>query len=412
LNAFAKSVVLLTGNHLCHNPRVIKEASTLAAAGYEVRVFGAWFDTQLKSRDETLLAQNSVNFEPVIDHTTGKTARLLGRTKSKLGRVAHNPLGLENSWQLGASVAALQAFAQKSGADLFIAHSEAGMAVAGELLKNGKRVGVDMEDWFSEDLLPEARKSRPLKLLRALERKILSEGSYKTCTSRAMADALALEYGCDSPGIIYNAFHWSDRTRIDGLVKDRRDRQLPSIHWYSQTLGPGRGLEDLLAALPHLTQKAEVHLRGRPAIGFAEWTRGHTPENWRNVVFVHDLVSDNELLSRVAEHDIGFAGEQKYCRSRDLTVTNKILHYLLAGLATVASDTTGQQEVARQANGAVDLYRAGDAHNLVHKLNRLLSSPSELAKAKEAALAAAEATFCWEKQVPTLLTAVEKAFVA
>jgi len=87
LNNSAKSVVLLTGNHLCHNPRVIKEASTLAAAGYEVRVFGAWFDSELKSKDETLLAKNSVNFEPVIDLTTDKTARFLGRTKSKLSRV-------------------------------------------------------------------------------------------------------------------------------------------------------------------------------------------------------------------------------------------------------------------------------------------------------------------------------------
>jgi glycosyltransferase involved in cell wall biosynthesis len=409
LNNSAKSVVLLTGNHLCHNPRVIKEASTLAAAGYEVRVFGAWFDSELKSKDETLLAKNSVNFEPVIDLTTDKTARFLGRTKSKLSRIVRSRFGFENNWQLGPSIAALQTFAQKSSADLFIAHSEAGMAVAADLLKMGKSVGVDMEDWFSEDLLLEARKSRPIKLLRALEGKILCKGSYKTCTSHAMAEALALEYGCDPPGVIYNAFCWSDRTSIDGLVKDRRDRQLPSIHWYSQTLGAGRGLDDLLAALSHLTHKAEVHLRGRPAIGFADWIREHTPENWRNVVFVHDLVSDNELLSRVAEHDIGFAGEQKYCRSRDLTVTNKILHYLLAGLAIVASDTTGQQEVAQQTNGAVDLYPAGDAHDLAHKLNRLLSSPSELAKAKESALAAAKKTFCWEKQVPSLLSAINAA---
>ena len=47
--------------------------------------------------------------------------------------------------------------------------------------------------------------------------------------------------------------------------------------------------------------------------------------------------------------------------------------------------------------------------SLARKLNRLLSSPSELAKAKEAALAAAEKTFCWEKQVPTLLSAINAA---
>jgi hypothetical protein len=39
----------------------------------------------------------------------------------------------------------------------------------------------------------------------------------------------------------------------------------------------------------------------------------------------------------------------------------------------------------------------------------LLSSASELARAKEAALAAAKETFCWEKQVPKLLFSIERA---
>jgi len=54
-------------------------------------------------------------------------------------------------------------------------------------------------------------------------------------------------------------------------------------------------------------------------------------------------VDGDDLLSRIAEHDIGFAGEMPHCRSRDLTVTNKILQYLLAGLAVVASGTAGQR---------------------------------------------------------------------
>ena len=64
------------------------------------------------------------------------------------------------------------------------------------------------------------------------------------------------------------------------------------------------------------------------------------------------------MLSRIAEHDIGFAGEQNYCRSRDLTVTNKILHYLLGGLAVIASDTAGQRQIAAQAGEAVRVYPA------------------------------------------------------
>ena len=120
---------------------------------------------------------------------------------------------------------------------------------------------------------------------------------------------------------------------------------LPCIR-FSQTLGPGRGLEDLIAALPLVKRDAEIHLRGNPVSGFENWLAHRLPEDWRNRIVVYPLVTNAELLSRIAEHDVGFAGEPSLIRSRDLTVTNKILYYLLAGLAVLASDTTGQREVA------------------------------------------------------------------
>ena len=46
------------------------------------------------------------------------------------------------------------------------------------------------------------------------------------------------------------------------------------------------------------------------------------------------------------------------------------------GLAVVASDTAGQQEVARQAPGAVQFYPSGNARALADVLNALLASPS------------------------------------
>ena len=126
-------------------------------------------------------------------------------------------------------------------------------------------------------------------------------------------------------------------------------------------------------------------------------------------MFLHPLVPNEELLSRLAEHDIGFAGEQPYCRSRDLTVTNKILHYLLGGLAVVASDTAGQREVAMQASGAVTLYEPGNPVALAQALRTLIDSPDNLARAKAASLQAAERTFCWERQEPILLQNIQEA---
>jgi len=283
------------------------------------------------------------------------------------------------------------------------------MAVAEDRLDHGCLVGIDLEDWFSEDLPTDARKHRPVRLLRNLERKLLTSGGYSACPSRAMSEALAREFGCPQPTIIYNAFPWSDRESMDGLFKDRQDRRLPSIHWFSQTLGLGRGLEDLIAALPLLKYEAEVHLRGMPVSGFENWLAERLPEIWRGRIVIHGLVSNAELLSRIAEHDIGFAGETTSIRSRDLTITNKILYYLLAGLAVVASDTAGQREVAEQAPGGVLLYPSGDASALAARLDEMLGSAEALKQVKSAALASAERTFCWERQEGTLLDSVGRA---
>jgi glycosyltransferase involved in cell wall biosynthesis len=406
-------IVLLTGNSLCHNPRAMKEATALARAGYSVDVLGAWLDPEFKARDERLLKQLPFRFTPVIDVTMpgarAAFARLAQRARRKTAQLAYDLTGMQNSLQLGLDLGRMLRLALNIPAQLYLAHSEPCLAVARTLLRAGRRVGVDMEDWFSEDLLPEARRHGPLGLLRSLEREVLSQGVHASCPSQAMSGALAAAYGCPPPTVVYNAFAWSDRPLGDGTNRDGRERPVPSLHWFSTTLGPGRGLEELLAAIELLDRDFVLHLRGRPAPGFAEWIRTRLPERRRDRVRLHPLVANDQLLPCIAEHDIGFAGEQPDCRSRDLTVTNKMLHYLLAGLAVVASDTKGQREVASQAPGAVFLYPAGDVRALAGALDRLLGSPDALAQAKAAAIAAARDIFCWERQEPVLLDAIERA---
>ena len=356
-----RAIALLTGSHLCHNPRAVKEATALAGAGMDVEVLGAWLDPLLKEQDRAMIPNLPFRFSPVIDLTDSRVwvraSNLARRARTRAAQDAFRLTHIENRWLLGQTLAPLARAAGRSPAAMFIAHSEVGLAVARDLRRRGRAVGVDMEDWFSNDLLPSARAVRPLRLLTHLEQMLLQSAVHTSCPSRAMSDALARDYACLPPTVVYNAFPWADRQSIDGLSKDRATRLAPSIHWYSQTLGPGRGLEDLVAALPDVAHDVEIHLRGKPTAGFDDWIRSTVPAAWKSRVVLHGLVPDGELLSRLTEHDIGFAGELRYCRSRDLTVTNKMLHYLLAGLAVVASDTAGQREVAAQAPEAVRLYR-------------------------------------------------------
>lgn len=407
------SIVLLTGNCLCNNPRVVKEATTLARAGYDVTVLGAWVEPALKARDLAILQSAPFRFLPVLDceRPTFRqlAAHALRRARSKAANVLHEFAGWESPHQLEPLISVLWAHARARKADLFIAHSEAALYVARRLMRAGARVGVDMEDWFSEDLLPQERKRRPLRLLRRLERELLAAGGHASCPSRAMSEALTAEYGCNPLTVVYNAFPLAERAAIDGLRKDRRDDGVPSICWYSQTIGPGRGLEELAAAVALLDRDVELHFRGRAVAGMEQSIMGRIPERRRHRVVFHRPAPNAELLSRVAEHDIGFAGELSYCRSRDLTVTNKLLHYLLAGLAVVASETAGQCEVALQAPGALELYETGNPRALAQTLTALLDSPERLRRAKIAALDAAQRIFCWERQEPVLLAAVAAA---
>ena len=406
-------IAILTGASLSWNPRVLKEAQSLSDAGCEVIVYGACGSCDQERIDKELSEQRGFSFKSVVhmdsDLWKSRFRSTWRRTRTRLGCDLNRYLGMENSWQLGPSVVELLTEAERFRADYYIAHLEQGLWAGNRLRLAGFSVGIDMEDWYSEDLPLRARKARPLGLLRNLEKCLLSAGMHATCTSRAMSEALVREFECREPAVVYNAFPWSDRKLIDGLCRDRTDPDIPSIHWFSQTIGADRGLDDLFAALPLLKHRAQVHLRGKRMKGLDRLLRDRIPESWRHRVLIRDVVSNVELLSRISEHDIGLATEIPVIRNKDLTVSNKILHYLLAGLAVIATDTAGQREVAAQAPGGVFLYKSGNAGALAALLDRFLSSKEALLTAKRCSLLAAQRTFCWELQEKILLRSIDSA---
>lgn len=406
-------IVLLTGNALCNNPRAQKEAEALAEVGFDVTILGAWMSAEIKKRDREMLAGAPYAYEAVLDvadsSAGGRLEMLLARVKTGAGRKLYELLGAKSRSLLGYPVDQLLRRALLSSADLYIAHSEVGLYAARALHRRGRRIGVDMEDWFSEDLPPESRCGRPVDLLKELEQYVLRHAVHATCTSAAMSSALAIRYRCPPPRVIYNAFPWKSRKSMDGQTKDRASDSPPSIHWYSQTLGPDRGLETLMAALPQMKADAQVHLRGRGSSAYRDVLYRLLPAAYRSRVHFHEPVAGPELLSRIAEHDIGFSGERSSIPSRDLTVTNKILHYLLAGLPVVASDTSGNREIAARAPEAVFLWPEEKSDELASRIDSLLLDPDRLNSAKSTALRVAEKTFCWEQQMRSLTSSIGSA---
>ena len=119
-----------------------------------------------------------------------------------------------------------------------------------------------------------------------------------------------------------------------------------------------------------------------------------------------------ELLSRLAEHDIGLALEQQEIKSRNLTLTNKIFQYLQAGLALVATDTAGQREIVESSLSLGPLVPCGDSRALAERLDGLCRDPARLAEAKSVSLKAAQERYCWEQESPRIAEAANRALTA
>ena len=403
-------ILILIGGHLCNAPRPYKEAQALADAGHNVIIGGVWFQSEYVERDRLLMVNKNWQFVPIIDfQPRNKLINWLIRGKSRIAKEIFKKFGIFSPALLGYGATDMLKYAYRIKADLTIVHSEAGLWVGSRLLDHGFKVGVDFEDWFSEDLLSDARITRPIKQLKKLEKRLINECTYSITTSHALANTMAEAYDAPSPGVIYNSFPWAERSQIDHNKRDRQNLNLPSLHWFSQTIGPGRGLETLLQSLDHLNILLEIHLRGNCSKHTRQWLESQIPSIWRDRVFIHPTVPNQELLSRISEHDIGLAIEYSDVISRNLTITNKLFQYLQAGLAVIATDTVGQQEILSQNSEVGRLIPANHPLALAEAIKDLLQTSDNLKKAKLASLRAAQEKFCWEFETEKIVQLSNKA---
>lgn len=397
-------ILIVTSGPLCRNPRPLKEATTLGRAGYDVTVLTVRNQAATEADDRALLHEAPFRRE-VVDMIPGfgTPSRIVFGRRLLLwsARQAANR-GMRTIHVLG-PIGALRRSVRQFPADLIIVHNEAPHWVGVQLMKEGRRVAADIEDWHSEDLLPEDRLRRPLARIQAVERTLINRAAYTTTTSEALAKALQARYGGPCPAVITNSFPLqSDPHR--GPVG-----QPPAFFWFSQTLGPGRGLELFLSAWRQTRQPSRLALLGQPTPGFDRLLRSHLPADYHPRVSFLPPVSPAELPAIIAGHDVGLALEQSSILNRDLAITNKILQYLNAGLAIAASDTAGQREVLAQQPEAGLILNLSNAADTANRLDHLLGDRPELSRRQQAARRLAEDVYCWEKEAPRLLSLVAKA---
>lgn len=395
-------VALLISQHFSNAPRAQKEAAAIASLGAEVTVFGSWWNEELAEEDLRLASSAGVNYVPLLDQRPGKRGCLIPKLRARLARELYT----RTKWVLpeafGTTPRLMLRAIHRLRPDLTMVHCEAGLWAGCRLIEQGYCVGVDFEDWFSEDLLPEARKNRPVSAIAEAEIFLLKNCKVCFATSSAMARTLAGKAGLSrEPLVVPNCFPWKDRAvALDG-PRDLRGKEV-SFYWYSQTIGPGRGLEALGQSLRGVHGNWKLRLRGVL----------RAPDGWLEQTFPPDVlkrteilspVPNHELLGRHMSHDVGLALEIPFCKSRDLTATNKIFDYLRAGLAVIATNTAGQSEVMADCPDAGWVIPAGENIAFTTALQTAVDDPVGLLRRKQAALEAAERHWSWERYEPSLV---------
>jgi glycosyltransferase involved in cell wall biosynthesis len=390
-------ILILTSGNLCRNPRPAKEAAALAAAGHTVAVLYPGENAANEAADAALAAGQ------------GYTRRALPPRpsfwRSRLPRwLAYRALAL--GWQdarLLGEARRLWHAARATPADLTIAHNETGLWAGARLRATGRRVAADLEDWYSEDLIPSERRSRPLRLLRTLEGAHLRAGHCST-TSAALAAALAQAYHAPTPVVVPNVFPLQPDPRVGPPAVE------PKLLWYSQTIGPGRGLEDFIAAWALIRTRTQLTLLGQERPGYLATLLAPLAPEKRARVNAHATVPPSQLPAVIAQHDVGLALETSAIPSRDLTITNKIFQYMNAGLAVIATPTAGQREVfATSPDIGLLLALGAPPESQARALDTLLGAPIRLAAAQCQARVAAKTRYNWELIAPTLVAHVNRA---
>ncbi len=402
-----RKILILTSAHLCRNPRVVKEATTLGHAGYDVTVMTMSVQQRFEDMDRDLM--RGLPFQRVIldyaaDHWQARFADFMQRGATWVARRLCSEFEIETAQTLGPASALLR-FARAFPADLTIVHTEIPIWVARYLIRDGRRVAVDVEDWYSQDLLYADRQSRPINLLRNAEQYALQYAAYSSATAQSMADALVGAYNCAPPVVIRNSFPLQPVSRVDAPPRQGP----PRFIWFSQTIGPGRGLELFFAAWARTKNSSQVYLLGDERPGYRNKLLGRLPPERRADVIFIPLVTPEQLPGKLAEADLGLALEPRWPLNRNITITNKILQYMNAGLGVIATDTAGQKEIMEAAPDSGLLITAHETTDNARKLDALIGNAARLRATQLAARAAAEREFCWERETPRLLNAVAQA---
>lgn len=400
-----KKICIVTTRHISYNPRVLKEADTLFSAGYIVTVVTINNSEQLSRFDDELMRSRQWTLRTVNFRKTGSFERLrwIGSSVRQklyagLSKLTFNFGVAERAGEKAYD--ALTRLAKKERADLYLVHHAEALGVGAAAARyNGALMGFDAEDFHTA---MDGMSPRTAAMIFFLEKKYLPGCSYFSAASRGIGEAYQKKYAIREPVTLLNVFPLE---RIGGIQVHEPVR----FYWYSQVIGPYRGLERLVEASGQLDGDFEIHLRGTMQPGYRqEMDRLIGQAGVEGKIFFHEPIPAQDLIGEASRYQVGLALELNSSPNRMICVTNKIFSYLMSGLALIATETPGQKDILHAHPDIGVLCRMDDAASLAAAMKYYLDDPQRLLQARVAARSVAERSYNWETESGKLIAQIEK----
>jgi glycosyltransferase involved in cell wall biosynthesis len=397
-------VCIVTPGQIGSNPRVVKEADALHEAGCRVSVIATRTLDIVEPRDQALMRRTSWRLERI--DLSSPLSWKLGRAGQICARSAYAALGITRWAGAGISPLAqpLRRAALSTPADLYIAHYPAALpAAAAAAARHGGRYAFDAEDFHLGDWPDDPLFARERQLVHAVESRYLPACAYVTAAAPGIAEAYAAAYAIERPRVVLNAFPLAQAAPAP--TPRGTAQPGPSLYWFSQTIGPDRGLECAVRAISRARSRPHLYLRGTPAAGYPARLLELARETGA-ARRVHLLTPDEpDAMERLASaYDAGLCSETGHTEGRRLCLTNKLFSFLLGSIPPLLSDTPAQRAFAAEAGLSDLLYGGDDPVGLARLLDRVLGDCEALAAARARAWRLGQERYNWDRERLTLLS--------
>jgi hypothetical protein len=385
-------IAVITAGHPSTCPRMVKAADALSAAGHDVRVICTRFLDWASETDGDLLATRPWR-TTIVDYSR-RTAPLRARWAGARRRLAGRLAARQSWWAATRAYSSvhpeLVRAALAEPVDFYYGGTTGALAAVADAAGRAARpFGLDLEDLHTAESTA-ADAPRQHALAGRIEARTLPGARVRTTSSEAIAEALEQRYGL-SADVIHNVFPLPAAPPSAAVAGGPL-----RYFWFSQTIGPGRGLEEFVEACGAAGVPVRLTLQGRALPDFVAELRHRAAAAAPGVTLVVAApAAPDAMIHAATAHDIGLSLEMPIVENRDRNLPNKLFTYLAAGLAVIATSTRGQRWIAESLAGAVAWWTPGDVRALADQLRRWDGCREGLAAAKRASWHAASTRWHW-----------------